>query len=333
MEYKPLGCSYCLPTPQNWWWRHLYNFARMIARVSQCIKDQSQIKESSLRTQTSSTAMTQWYQCLSTLSWNDTVFSRPQCQCSQRGYTATSVYRRDLHAIFRDCHQCCNRGQGRILGEIYDHKPWPGTTSFGIEIYRVVIGTGICHGHNTYITTILRQFGMEHTQGVSTPMDSNIKLHLAKNRGEMGLGELTDCQAVMVSLIYAALVTRLDISYEVAAFSCYNSRPFNSHMTAVTRILQYCKFTVNSQLHFNGICIDIGNSVVGYWDSDWANDSADCKSLGGHVFLANNGAIASQSQKQSHIAMSTIEAEFIAWLEPSRAVKWLLQFQIDSHSS
>jgi len=162
-------------------------------------------------------------------------------------------------------------------------------------------------------------------------MDPNLKLHLAEDRGEKELEDITDYQAVMGSLMYAALTTRPDISYVVAALSHYNSRPFTSHMTAAKRVLQYLKSTADFRLHFNSNGIGIDNSLVGYSDSDWANDSVDRKSQGGHVFLASNGAISWQSRNQSLIGMSTLEAEFIACSEASREAKWLLQLQKDIH--
>jgi len=131
--------------------------------------------------------------------------------------------------------------------------------------------------------------------------------------------------------MYRALATRPDISYAVATLSRYNSRPFTSHMTTPKRVLQYLKSKADSQRHFNGI--DIGNSLVGYSDSDSANDSVDHKSEGGHLFLASNEAISWQSRKQSLIPMSTLEDEFIACSEASREAKWSLQFQKDIHSS
>jgi hypothetical protein len=139
-------------------------------------------------------------------------------------------------------------------------------------------------------------------------MDPNIRLDLAEDRGEKELEVITDYHAVVGSLMYAPLATRPDISYAVAAFSRDNLRPFTSYMTAAQRVLQYLKSTANFRLHFNGIGIGIGNSLVGYSDCDWANDSADRKSPRGQVFLANNGAISWQSRKQSLIAMSTLEA-------------------------
>jgi len=168
---------------------------------------------------------------------------------------------------------------------------------------------------------------MEHTHDVSTRMDPNVKLDVAEDRGKKELEDITDYQAVVGSLMHTALATRPDNSYAVAALSRYNSWPFTSHMTAAKRVLQYLKSKADFQLHFNGngIGIDIGNSLVGYLESDWANHSADCKSEGGHVFLASNGAISWQSWKQSLIAMSTLEAEFIACSEASREAQWSLQ--------
>jgi hypothetical protein len=200
----------------------------------------------------------------------------------------------------------------------------PARQFLGIEIHRdgTGDGTGVSLGQKAYIITILRRFGMEHTHDVSTPMDPNVKLDLAEDRGEKELEDITNYQAIVGSLMYAALATRPDISYAVAALSRYNSRPFTSHMTAAKRVLQYLKSTADFRLHFNGIgigiSIDIANSLVGYSDSDWANDSADRKSQRGHVFLANNGAISRQSRMQSLIAMSTREAEFITCSEASR---------------
>jgi hypothetical protein len=129
--------------------------------------------------------------------------------------------------------------------------------------------------------------------------------------------------------MYAAFATRPDISYVVAAPSHDTSWPFTSLMTTAKGVLLYLKSTADFQLHFNGI--DISNSLVGYSDSRWANDSAARQSQRGHAFLPNNGAISWQSSMQCHIAMSTLEAAFIACSEASSHVKWLLQLQKGIH--
>ena len=51
---------------------------------------------------------------------------------------------------------------------------------------------------------------------------------------------------------------------------------------------------------------------MAYTDSDYAGDVDDRKSTFGYVFLLNEGAVSWSSKKQPVIALSTIEAEFVA---------------------
>jgi hypothetical protein len=203
---------------------------------------------------------------------------------------------------------------------------------------------------------------MEHTEGILMPMDPNVNLDFEAEQGEKKLEDITDYQAVMWLLMYTALATRPVSLYAVAALSHYTLRPFTSNMTAATRVLPYLKSTADFRLHFNlngidirisngigisngisisngigisngiSISICINNSLLGYSDSDWANDSADCKSQGRYLFLASNGgAVYWQSRKQDLITMSTLEAEFFACLEAYSQAKSLLQLQTDIH--
>ena len=132
--------------------------------------------------------------------------------------------------------------------------------------------------------------------------------------------------------MYAALPTRPDISYAVAAPCRYNSRPFTGHLTAAKRVLQYLKATAYFRLHFNGNGNGNGSGngnddVVGCTDSAWASDSNDRKSRGGHVILTchDGSAISWQSRKHDLIALSTLEAEYIACSEAFQTASWLLQ--------
>jgi hypothetical protein len=78
-------------------------------------------------------------------------------------------------------------------------------------------------------------------------MDPNAELDFADERGEKELHKesVKHHQAIVGSLMYAALATRPDISYAVAALCRYNSRPFTSYMTAAKRVLQYLKATAD----------------------------------------------------------------------------------------
>lgn len=54
------------------------------------------------------------------------------------------------------------------------------------------------------------------------------------------------------------------------------------------------------------------NNFECFTDSDWATDSCDRKSYSGFVMFMAGGAIAWESRKQSVVALSTMEAEYIA---------------------
>jgi hypothetical protein len=142
----------------------------------------------------------------------------------------------------------------------------------GIEFHRNENGTGISSGQNAFITTILKRFHMQDAIGVTTPMDAKVKLDLPNDRGEKELDKysIKHYYVIVGSLMYAALVVRVDISHAVAALCQYNSRPFTSHMTAAKSVLQYLTPTADFQLHFNA-----NNGVVRFTDSHCARDCTD----------------------------------------------------------
>jgi hypothetical protein len=102
----------------------------------------------------------------------------------------------------------------------------------GLEISRN--GDTITLGQQAYIDTILQRFEMTTAYGVQTPLDPNVRLD-----GQQGGVEVdpTQYQAIVGSLMYAALGTRPDIIYAVAALSRYISRPLTVHLTAAKRVL------------------------------------------------------------------------------------------------
>ncbi|GKE07781.1 hypothetical protein Tco_1411332 [Tanacetum coccineum] len=58
----------------------------------------------------------------------------------------------------------------------------------------------------------------------------------------------------------------------------------------------------------------------------YATDKDDTKSQSGYVFVLNGGAVDWNSAKQSTIAMSSIEVEYIVVTKASREVVWMRKF-------
>ena len=70
-------------------------------------------------------------------------------------------------------------------------------------------------------------------------------------------------------------------------------------------------------------------SLHGYTDSDWAVDVDDRKSTGGYVFLLQNGAISWKAKKQTTVALSSTEVEYVAASEAAKEAIWLRRLFIE----
>ena len=89
--------------------------------------------------------------------------------------------------------------------------------------------------------------------------------------------------------------------------------------------MRYLKGTSNFGLQYNFDSPD----CVGYSDADWAGDVGDRKSTSGYVFLLGGAAISWKSSKQSCVALSTAEAEYVVLSAAAQEAIWLQQLISD----
>ena len=79
-------------------------------------------------------------------------------------------------------------------------------------------------------------------------------------------------------------------------------------------------------LCYNGLTDD---GVVGYTDSDWAGGVSDRKSSSAYVFTMARAAVSWSSTKQTIIATSSCEAEYVAMSATSKKAIWLTRLLKD----
>ena len=176
---------------------------------------------------------------------------------------------------------------------------------------------GILLHQKQYITSLLERFGLTEAKPVSTPSDLNVQL--VKDDGVSKGVDPVKYQSMVGSLLYAAMGTRPDIGQAVGAVSKFNSKPTETHLTAVKRIFRYLKGTMDLGLRYKRA----GGPVLGYSDADWAGDHDNRHSTTGNLFMLSNGAISWLSKRQSVVALSTSEAEYVALNMAAQEATWL----------
>ncbi|KAL9242032.1 hypothetical protein vseg_016077 [Gypsophila vaccaria] len=125
------------------------------------------------------------------------------------------------------------------------------------------------------------------------------------------------------SIMYAMMCTRPDVAYALSMVSRYQGNPGESHRIAVKNILKYLRRTKDWVLVYGG---DNELYVKGYTDDSFQTDRDDSKSQSGFVFILNGAAVSWKSSKQSVIADSTTEFEYIAASEATKEAIWMHNF-------
>ncbi|GJY62584.1 retrovirus-related pol polyprotein from transposon TNT 1-94 [Tanacetum coccineum] len=168
-----------------------------------------------------------------------------------------------------------------------------------------------------YVSKILNNFRIDNRKSVQIPLGGPFKLSLKDC-------PVRDCDVKMMSkvpyanavgsLMYLMVCTRLDIAYAVSIVSRYLANPGKNHWEAVKWILKYLRGTTNVGLVYG---TNHGNhvDVTGFVDSDYAKDPDKGRSITGYAFLVQGCVISWKAMLQHVVALSTIEAEYMALTE------------------
>ena len=127
----------------------------------------------------------------------------------------------------------------------------------------------------------------------------------------------------MGALLYLSTRTRPDISFAVSNVAKYCNKPLAKHWTAVKRIFRYLRGTSEYGIVYesNG-----DRKLVGYSDASWAGDQTDRKSVSGYCFFIGNSIVSWRSSRQTCVALSTAEAEFVALAGAAEEAVWIGKF-------
>nr|GEV63891.1 putative ribonuclease H-like domain-containing protein [Tanacetum cinerariifolium] len=164
---------------------------------------------------------------------------------------------------------------------------------------------GIFISQDKYVAEILKKFGLPDGRSASTLIDTEKPL-LKDPDGEDV--DVHTYRSMIDSLMYLTS-SRPNIMFAVCACAHFQVTPKASHLHAVKRIFIYLKGKPYLGLWYPK---DLPFSLVAYSDSNYAGASLDRKSTTGNCQFLRCRLISWQCKKQTVVATSSTEAEYVA---------------------
>jgi len=191
----------------------------------------------------------------------------------------------------------------------------------GMHIERNRVQRTLTLSQKTYLTGVLKDFGLQNTKAVTTPMEPGAYLTKATERASQQL--IKQYQSAIGSLMYAMTQTRPDIAYAVSTLSQFAHNPNEIHWKALKRVFRYICGTLDVSIEYGLKSTCERLKLLGYSDSDWAGDVDLRKSTSGYVFQLANGPVSWSSKRQKTVALSFCEAEYMALMKATKEAVWM----------
>lgn len=154
--------------------------------------------------------------------------------------------------------------------------------------------------------------------------ESKISLDIGyRKKDESNKVEKKKYQSLIGALIYVATNTRIDIAASISILSRKMNCSTESDWIEAKRIIRYLKGIKDLKLILGSKKEKEKNILVGYSDADWTQDVEDRKSNNGYLFKFNGDTISWACRKQSCVALSSTEAEYVALAEACQEAIWL----------
>ncbi|GJZ67589.1 putative ribonuclease H-like domain-containing protein [Tanacetum coccineum] len=181
---------------------------------------------------------------------------------------------------------------------------------------------GIFISQDKYVDEILKKFSFSTVKTASPHMET---LKPLLKDAEAEDVDVHIYRSMIGSLMYL-IASRPDIMFAVCACARFQVTPKVSHLHAVKRIFRYLKGQPKLGLWYPK---DSPFDLEAYTDSDYAGASLDRKSTTGGCQFLGSRLISWQCKKQTIVANSTTEAEYVAAASCYGQVLWIQNQMLD----
>ncbi|XRB21929.1 retrovirus-related Pol polyprotein [Pseudoscourfieldia marina] len=171
---------------------------------------------------------------------------------------------------------------------------------------------GIILTQDLYVSKILERFGFTSAaKSATTPLAHGTTLTRAD---EEDAEARHLAQQFVGAILYAAVISRPDLSSTVRAMSHVMSKPPSNFEACKKHVLRYLSGTINRGIKYNTNS-NVPLKLIGYCDASWGDNHENRRSTSGYIFFLNGGPISWASYLQTTVALSTVESEVMALTE------------------
>ncbi|GJV36079.1 retrovirus-related pol polyprotein from transposon TNT 1-94 [Tanacetum coccineum] len=181
---------------------------------------------------------------------------------------------------------------------------------------------GIIFNQSKYIKEMLKKFGLEDSKPTKTLMSTEIKLTKDDDADSV---DRSKYRGTIGSLLYLT-ASRPDIMFSVCLCARFQENSKTTHLEAVKRIFRYIRGTSHLGLWYPK---GTGIETIVYADSDHACDYVDRKSTSGVCTFMGCCLTSWFAKKQTALAISTTEAEYVFAGKACQQALWMKQALID----
>ncbi|GJT85946.1 putative ribonuclease H-like domain-containing protein [Tanacetum coccineum] len=181
---------------------------------------------------------------------------------------------------------------------------------------------GIFISQDKYVADMLKKFDLASVKTAITPMETKMALTKDEEADDV---DVHLYRSMIGSLMYLT-ASRPDIMFAVCVCSRFQVTPKTSHLNAVKRIFKYLKGKPNLGLWYPR---ESSFDLEAFSDSDYAGANLDRKSTTGGCQFLGSRLISWQCKKQTIVATSTTEAEYVAAASCCGQVLWIQNQMLD----
>ncbi|GJV03065.1 putative ribonuclease H-like domain-containing protein [Tanacetum coccineum] len=202
------------------------------------------------------------------------------------------------------------------------HMSYMGELTFFLGLQVKQKDDGIFISQDKYVADILKKFDFSSVKTASTPLETNKALIKDEEAEDV---DVHLYRSMIGSLMYLT-ASRPDIMFVVCACARFQVTPKTSHLHDVKRIFRYLKGQPKLGLWYPR---DSPFDLEAFSDSDYAGASLDRKSTTGGCQFLGKRLISWQCKKQTIVANSTTEAEYVAAANCCGQVLWIQNQMLD----